>query len=91
MPILEEMEQCIPDRKTGGSLADELALKEAVNGFLRSLPAQTRKVFVRRYWYMSPVKEIARDLGMTVSNVKVTLLRTRNRFKEYLEQEGIEI
>ena len=89
--ILDEMELCIPDQKTGGSLADELALKEAINGFLRSLPTQTRKIFVRRYWYMSPVKEIARDFGLTVSNVKVTLLRTRNRFKEYLEQEGIEI
>lgn len=89
--ILDEMDQCIPDQKSGGSLADELALKEAINGFLRSLPTQTRKIFVRRYWYMSPVKEVARDLDMTVSNVKVTLLRTRNRFKEYLEQEGIEI
>lgn len=69
----------------------EVALKEAVNGFLRSLPAQTRVVFVRRYWYMSPVKEIARDYGMTVSNVKVTLLRTRNKFREYLEKEGIEV
>lgn len=89
--ILDEMEQCIPDERNSGSLADELALKEAVNGFLRSLPAQTRVVFVRRYWYMSPVKEIARDYGMTVSNVKVTLLRTRNKFREYLEKEGIEV
>lgn len=89
--ILDEMEQCIPDANTSGSMADELALREAINGFLRSLPPQTRMIFVRRYWYMSPVKEIAREFNMTVSNVKVTLLRTRNRFKEYLEQEGIEI
>lgn len=89
--ILDEMGQCIPDAKTGGSMADELALKEAINGFLRSLPLQTRMLFVRRYWYMSPVKELSREFGLTVSNVKVTLLRTRNKFKAYLEQEEIEI
>lgn len=89
--ILDEMEQCIPDAKTSGSLADELALKEAINGFLRSLPAQTRVIFVRRYWYLSTIREIAGDYEMTISNVKVTLLRTRNKFREYLEKEGIEI
>lgn len=89
--ILDEMEQCIPDAKTSGSLADELALKEAINGFLRSLSAQTRVIFVRRYWYLSTIREIASDYEMTISNVKITLLRTRNKFRDYLEKEGIEI
>lgn len=84
--ILNEMEQCIPDVKTSGSLADEIALKDAINGFLRSLQPQTRMIFVRRYWYLSTIREIAADFELSVSNVKITLLRTRNKFREYLER-----
>ena len=89
--MLDEMSECVPDGRTSGCMADELALKEAINGFLGSLPGQKRIIFMRRYWYMSPIREIAQDYGLTESNVKVTLLRTRNRFKAYLEKEGIEL
>ena len=89
--ILDEMGQCIPDAKTGGSFTDEIALRDAINGFLRSLQPLTRMIFVRRYWYLSTVREIAADFELSVSNVKITLLRTRNKFREYLEKEGIEI
>jgi RNA polymerase sigma-70 factor (ECF subfamily) len=40
---------------------------------------------------MSSVVEIARGMGMTENNVKVTLLRTRNKFRDYLEKEGITV
>ena len=88
--ILDELAECIPSGE-GSDMSDELILRDAVNGFLASLPKQTRVIFVRRYWYLSPVSDIARDLGLTESNVKVTLLRTRNKFKAYLEKEGIMI
>ena len=89
--VLDELSECVPDEKSSGCMADEMALREAINGFLASLPAQKRIIFVRRYWYMSSIGEIAEDYGLTQSNVKVTLLRTRNRFKAYLEKEGIEL
>ena len=89
--VLDELAECVPDEKSSSCMADELALREAINGFLGLLPAQKRMIFLRRYWYMSSVKEIAEDYGLTESNVKVTLLRTRNRFKAYLEKEGIEL
>ena len=88
---LGELEECIPDVRGGLSVADEIVLRDAINGFLASLPVRTRKVFVRRYWYLSTVKDIACDLDMSESNVKVLLLRTRQRFKSYLEKEGIVI
>ena len=88
--ILDEAEEFIPD-PTGGDISDELHLRDAINSFVASLSQQVRVVFVRRYWYMSSIKDIARDYGMTESNVKVMLMRTRNRFKAYLEKEGISI
>ena len=88
--ILDEAEEFIPD-PADSDISDEIHLRDAINSFLASLTQEVRVVFVRRYWYMSSVKDIAKDYGMTESNVKVTLMRTRNRFKEYLEREGISV
>jgi RNA polymerase sigma-70 factor (ECF subfamily) len=88
--VLHEVEEILPD-PVSEDTADEIVLKDAINGFLASLPQQTRIIFVRRYWYLSSVKEIARDLGVKESSVKVILPRTRNQFKEYLEKEGINV
>ena len=85
---LDELGECIPDTAVG-ELSDEIALRDAINGFLRSLPARTRIIFLRRYFYVCSISDIAQSLGMSESNVKVTLLRTRKRLKEHLEKEGI--
>ncbi|MBQ7338681.1 MAG: RNA polymerase sigma factor [Clostridia bacterium] len=86
--VLDEMGECVPDTE-GQSLSDQLALRDAINGFLASLPTRTRIVFLRRYWYFCSIYTIARTMGMSESDVKVTLMRTRNQFKAYLEKEGI--
>lgn len=87
--VLDEIAECVPD--TDIAVADEYILKDTINGFLRSLPQRTRIVFMRRYWYLCSVEEIARDLDMSESNVKVTLMRTRTRFREYLVRKGINV
>ena len=70
-------------------MLDEMILREAINTFLASLSAETRILFMRRYWYMSPVKQIAHDYGLPEGTVKSILSRTRKKFKDYLEKEGI--
>ena len=87
--VYDEMAECLPDESSTGELSDEIALKDAINGFLGSLPSKTRMVFMQRYWYFCPVTAIARNLGMSESDVKVTLLRTRQKFRTHLEKEGI--
>ncbi len=89
--ILEELAQCIPDGGSRGDMGDRLALREALNGFVRGLPQQTRRIFLRRYWYASSVREIARDFGMKESTVTVLMLRTRKKLKQYLEKEGFSV
>ena len=88
--IFTEAEEFIPD-PAGSDISDEIHLRDAINSFVASLSQEVRVVFVRRYWYMSSVKDIATDYDMTESNVKVMLMRTRNKFKDYLEKEGITI
>jgi RNA polymerase sigma-70 factor (ECF subfamily) len=87
---LDELSECISSEMTG-DVSDEIALKTAINGFLASLPRRTRIIFMRRYFYLLSVKEIAEGLSMSESNVKVTLMRTREKFREHLENEGIVI
>ena len=88
---LDELSECIPD--TGSELdpIDEIVLSDAINSFLAGLPLKTRQMFVRKYWYLSSTKDIARDVGMSESAVKVSLMRTREAFRLHLEKEGIVI
>ncbi len=89
---LEELSEAIPDTSTDGrAITDELTIKYALNAFVGSLKQETREIFVRRYWYLSSIKDISRDYGITESKVKVTLLRTRERLREFLTKEGIVI
>lgn len=89
--ILDELQECLPASDTVESITDNNTLKEALNAFLRSLPTEKRNIFMRRYWYMSSIKEIASDYGIGESKVKMSLLRTRKQLKHFLEKEGIEL
>lgn len=85
--VMDEYWQCIPNGDM--PLDDRLVLKDLLNRFLASLDKQTRIIFLQRYWYVCTTKEIARNVGLSESNVNVILHRTRNRFKLYLQKEGI--
>ena len=85
--VLDEYAQCIPNGEM--PIEDEQALRQVINGFLGKLSKRTRIIFLRRYWYLYTIGEIAQSMGLTESNVKIILHRTRNQLKAYLEKEGI--
>lgn len=87
---IDELSECLSEN-SGASMCDEIALRDAVNGFLRRLSDPARTVFVQRYWYVRAVADIAAELGMSESRVKMLLHRTRSRLREYLIKEGIRI
>lgn len=87
--VLEELQDCIPDGHSGNHLDDALVLADVLNRFLSSLPSQTRRIFLRRYWYFCSVKEIAAEDHITEGKVKMLLLRTRRKLKQDLEKEGV--
>lgn len=64
------------------------ALSRSISCFLKTQGKVQRVVFVRRYFYLQPVDEIASSLGLREANVRVILSRTRNKLKKYLLQEG---
>ena len=72
----------------------EQALEQAELGrlldkFLRSLPQKDCCIFLRSYWYMDPLEEIARRYRMPLGSVKSSLHRSRKKLRTYLEQKGV--
>lgn len=89
--VLEELRECLPASDNTESIIEEMALTDILNRFLASLSSERRKIFMRRYWYFSTVREIAAEYGMSESKVKMSLLRSRNALKNLLIREGISI
>ena len=85
---IDEMADIISD---DSSIEDEMNIKlltESINIFLGTLSVETRNIFVKRYWYMSSIKEIATEMNISESKVKMSLLRTREKLKDCLLKEG---
>lgn len=85
---LDELVECIAAPEHPEEQYDSRALTEAINRFLDTLPADTRVMFVLRYWYCLPMQAVADELGSGVSRVKMALSRVRTKLKAYLEEEG---
>ena len=79
-------------REIGGGSAEEAVeqaeLGRLIDRFLRTLPEKECSIFLRRYWFLDSVEEIARRYGLRGGSVKTRLHRTRKKLREYLKQEG---
>ena len=85
---LEELSQCV-----GGTGADFEwgALTEAIGNYLKTVPSETRWMFLRRYFHFDSINEIARQGRVSQSKVKSTLFRTRQGLRDYLKKEGFDL
>ena len=88
--LTQEMENCIPDPQHERKLEGE-ELGKILNRFLESLSYDNRVIFLRRYWYLDTIAEIAERYGMSESKVKTQLHRTRTKLHSFLEKEGITV
>lgn len=87
---LEELGECVPAAVDNVSEEiDRRALEDAINRFLDSVSEKQRNVFIRRYFYLDTVAEIAGMYGLGQSDVKVTLLRMRRSLQKALEKEDL--
>ncbi|MBQ7337566.1 MAG: sigma-70 family RNA polymerase sigma factor [Clostridia bacterium] len=89
--VLDELSECIPENSGGADIGESVALSDALNRFIWALPGRTRNIFVRRYFYMSTVAQIAKDFSMKESNVTMHLLRTRKKLEQFLKKEGFDL
>ena len=88
--LTQEMENCIPDTYRDME-ADERELGRILDAFLRTLTPENQMVFLRRYWYVDTIAEIAVRYGISESAVQMRLNRTRGKLALYLAKEGIKV
>lgn len=86
--LSDELEQCVPASDNCEAHMDTRALAEAINGFLGTLSPEKRKIFLRRYWSMDSIADISKRFSISESKVKVSLFRSRDALRQYLEKEG---
>ncbi len=80
--VIEELQECSNiDQKIQYD-----TLLQNINEFLTKLSKEKRKIFLERYWYFETIKEISKKNKISESNVKIILLRTREKLKEYLKE-----
>ena len=89
--LLGELEDCLQSRGTVEGEIEMQELSRHISEFLRTLPADKRYLFVRRYWYGDSVSQLAEKTHSGESCVKTTLFRLRRQLKKYLEKEGIQL
>ena len=87
---LDELAEAIP-APLSGTEADSIALRDFLNGFIRSLPKEQRKIFIKRYWLCEEIKSIAEESGYSENKVSLILFRIRKRLKKELDKEYLDI
>ncbi len=84
---LEELSECIAG---DGDPVRQTELKEiagAVGRFVNDLPDTERRLFIRRYFHMESIADLAHAFGFGQSKVKSMLHRTRGKLQRFLREE----
>jgi len=87
---LSEIEATLPDHSIALDIKEE-ELGKLISAFLWSEKELDRNVFLRKYWFFDTISDIAERYSLNENNVKSMLFRTRNRLREFLKKEGIEV
>lgn len=87
---LNELETILPDERYAPDVGDE-EVGKLISTFLRSQKEDVRKVFIRKYYFFDSIGDIAERYSFTESKVKNMLFYTRNKLKDYLIKEGVEL
>lgn len=87
--VLDELEESVAGN---ASVEDEILAKElehVINNFLSELKPSDRIIFIKRYWFLEPITEVAHSLGKSENYVSVHMHRIRKRLKNYLKTRGV--
>lgn len=85
---LDELSECVSDSDTPEKELDAKLLGEAVGRFLATQPRKARDGFIRRYFFLDSISDTAKFLGISESELKSLMHRTRNKLRDFLEKEG---
>lgn len=87
---LSELEDILPDER-GNESIDDGEIGRLISKFLRRQKSDARNIFIRRYYFFDSISDIAARYSFSESKVKNTLYHTRNKLREFLIKEGVQI
>lgn len=85
--LTSELAECLPSESSIPAEVESARLGRVLDGFVRDLDTDTRYIFMQRYFYSAPLRDIAATTGYTESKLKSTLYRTRQKLRKILEKE----
>ena len=89
--LYSELDECLA---SSGSITEHMEAKELaelINGYLRTLGEDSRRLFLRRYFLMEDLDKLAKDMGQTKKVLSSRLYRIRQGLRDYLKKEGIAV
>jgi len=83
---IDELSECLSSSHDPiEEYVDQEAFGKLLNDFLARLSERDRKFFVRRYFYVDSIADIAERYGKSVDNVKISLHRSRKKLGRMME------
>lgn len=89
--LLSELEDCVPVGDFADGLIDARHIGEAISAFLKEQTEVNAAVFTERYFHCKTIAEISRESGFTKSKITAILFRMREKLRQKLNGEGVDI
>ena len=86
--VLDELEDCVSDPTDVEITIEQQEMARVIRAFLDAMPTIERRVFLKRYWYMESIAQIAKEFRFSESKTASMLHRTRKKLRAKLESEG---
>lgn len=84
---LSEVEDYLSEPEDMQSDAETRELGRVISDFVRALPDRRMYIFMSRYYFARPIREIAKLLGCSQSSVNKEIAALKRDLKEKLEKE----
>ena len=88
LTALDELAELAPAENSTEEAVIARELGSLINRFLGELPPRRREIFLRRYYGLESIAEIARAMAISSSTVEKELKSVRDALKKKMESEG---
>lgn len=92
--LAEWVRSLVPERRRGiqkgkGRAPEYSEPGQLLDQFIGSISQKNAVIFLRRYWYMDTIPEIAQRCSLSEGRVRSRLRRTQGKLHVFLEREGV--
>ena len=87
--VLDELDECVADNESVEQVVEYEFVGKIISDFLKNQPEMAADIFVRRYYHVCSITQIANEFSMSESKVKSMLFRMRKKLRTHLESEDV--